>query len=177
LSIPEHHPSILEARRRGLIVDHARPPAPAAVCEEQPQRPPKARDLVPPAFDPSGPAWTVALYLPSPSNARGVDAGRAGRQRRAVSTALGPHLGVLARFAAHYHAGGALRVRIVRLGPRLLDDDNATAAAKWVRDAVAMMLGADDGPGGRIEWKADQERGPLWGVRVELRLIESLERP
>ena len=40
---------------------------------------------------------------------------------------------------------GPWRVTITRIGPRPMDDDNRTAAAKGTRDAIAAWLGVDDG--------------------------------
>lgn len=52
-------------------------------------------------------------------------------------------------------------VEIVRVGPRTLDDDNATASAKGVRDAVAAWLEVDDGAVDLVRWTVSQSRGPL----------------
>lgn len=52
-------------------------------------------------------------------------------------------------------------VEIVRVGPRTLDDDNATASAKGVRDAVAAWLEVDDGAVDLVRWSVSQLRGPL----------------
>ena len=57
-------------------------------------------------------------------------------------------------------------VRIVRVSPRRLDSDNATAAAKSIRDGVADALDVDDRDP-RVEWLVDQETGPA-SVRVEI---------
>ena len=57
-------------------------------------------------------------------------------------------------------------VRITRVSPRRLDGDNATAAAKSVRDGVADALGVDDRDP-RVEWLVDQEAGPA-SVWVEI---------
>lgn len=57
-------------------------------------------------------------------------------------------------------------VRIVRVAPRVLDDDNAASAAKSVRDGVAAALAVDDRDP-RVVWLVDQERGQAC-VRVEL---------
>lgn len=50
-------------------------------------------------------------------------------------------------------------VEIVRVGPRTLDDDNATASAKGVRDAVAAWLEVDDGAVDLVRWTVRQSRG------------------
>lgn len=59
-----------------------------------------------------------------------------------------------------------LVVRLVRVAPRQLDDDNAASAAKSVRDGVADALGVHDRDP-RVVWLVDQDRGPAC-VRVEL---------
>lgn len=62
-----------------------------------------------------------------------------------------------------------LVVTITRVGPRRLDDDNATGSAKPVRDAVAAVLGVDDGDP-RVTWKVEQAKGPYaTRVRIEPR--------
>jgi len=52
---------------------------------------------------------------------------------------------------------GPWRVTITRVGPRAMDDDNRTASAKGVRDAIAAWLGIDDG-----------DDRAVWTVRGEL---------
>lgn len=60
-----------------------------------------------------------------------------------------------------------LAVTITRVAPgKGLDDDNATSSAKAVRDAIAGVLGIDDGDE-RVDWLVRQERGP-WGVRIRI---------
>ncbi len=60
-----------------------------------------------------------------------------------------------------------LSVTITRVAPsRGLDDDNAVSSAKAVRDAVAGVLGIDDGDE-RVDWLVTQERGP-WATRIRI---------
>lgn len=60
-----------------------------------------------------------------------------------------------------------LVVTITRLGPRRLDDDNATGSAKAVRDAVAKTLGIDDRDP-RVRWQVTQATGPYaTHIRIE----------
>lgn len=64
------------------------------------------------------------------------------------------------------------RVTITRRGPnkRLLDDDGLAASAKTVRDAIAALLGVDDGDTNRIRFDYAQEydrAGYSVRVRVE----------
>lgn len=58
-------------------------------------------------------------------------------------------------------------VTITRVGPRVLDDDNAVASCKGVRDAVAAWLGVDDGDA-RVTWRIVREQGP-YSVRIGVR--------
>lgn len=61
---------------------------------------------------------------------------------------------------------GPWRVTITRVGPRAMDDDNRTASAKGVRDAIAAWLGVDDGDGS-VRWEVRGERGG-YCVRVQI---------
>jgi hypothetical protein len=60
---------------------------------------------------------------------------------------------------------GPWLVRLVRLAPRRLDDDNATASMKAVRDEVAAALGVDDRDS-RVRFVVEQERARVYGVRI-----------
>lgn len=62
---------------------------------------------------------------------------------------------------------GPWRVVIVRVGPRVLDDDNRTASAKGVRDAVATWLGVDDGSGA-VRWEVRGEVARGYAVRISV---------
>lgn len=60
-------------------------------------------------------------------------------------------------------------VRLVRIAPRQLDDDNLRPALKATRDGVADWLGIDDRDP-RVRWEYGQERGAPkhYAVRVEV---------
>ena len=60
----------------------------------------------------------------------------------------------------------AVTIRLVRIAPRALDDDNLASAMKSVRDGVADALGMDDRDS-RVLWLCDQESGRP-SVRVEV---------
>ena len=81
-----------------------------------------------------------------------------------------------ATWAAILRAGGRaaipappLVVTLTRCGRRLLDDDNLAAAFKHVRDALAEVVGVDDGSP-LYTWKYAQRvgRGAAYGVAVEI---------
>ena len=58
------------------------------------------------------------------------------------------------------------RVTLVRLAPRRLDDDNATAAMKGARDETAVWLRVDDGDEARVRFVVEQERATGYAVRI-----------
>lgn len=64
-------------------------------------------------------------------------------------------------------------VRLIRISPGTLDDDNLAGALKSVRDEVAKICGVDDKPSGPITWVYAQERckPKQFGVRVEFLAI------
>lgn len=65
-----------------------------------------------------------------------------------------------------------VRVLMVRIAPRKLDDDNLAGALKGVRDAVAQWLGLDDADP-LVTWKCGQEKGKAGqhAVRLEMETI------
>jgi hypothetical protein len=72
-----------------------------------------------------------------------------------------------------YLLTGALRslilpakVSLVRVSPRLLDDDNLRGALKSVRDGIADRLGIDDRDP-RVSWEYGQEKGKPSGVKLQ----------
>ncbi|WP_230682079.1 hypothetical protein, partial [Streptococcus pneumoniae] len=69
-------------------------------------------------------------------------------------------------------------VRITRVGPRRLDDDNLARAAKALRDGVADWLGCDDGDP-RVSWHYAQAIAREYRVvvTVERRVWELTEQP
>lgn len=60
-------------------------------------------------------------------------------------------------------------VRMARVAPRKLDDDNLRGALKAIRDGIADAFGVKDNDP-RIEWRYSQERGPpkFYAVRVSI---------
>jgi hypothetical protein len=59
-----------------------------------------------------------------------------------------------------------LAITITRVGPRKLDDDNLAGSAKHVRDAIARVIGLDDGSD-QLHWTYEQARG-RYGVKVSI---------
>ena len=103
------------------------------------------------------------LRLVSEANARGSwhgGASRAAKQRRIVALVL----------RAQQPVAIPCNVRIVRVAPSRLDDDNLARAAKAVRDELASWLGVDDRDE-RVSWSVAQTRGGVreYAVRIIVR--------
>ena len=103
------------------------------------------------------------LRLVSEANARGSwhgGASRAAKQRRIVALVL----------RAQQPVAIPCNVRIVRVAPSRLDDDNLARAAKAVRDQLAEWLGVDDRDE-RVSWTVAQAKGGVreYAVRVIVR--------
>lgn len=58
-------------------------------------------------------------------------------------------------------------VTLTRLGPRRMDEDNAIAGLKAVRDAVARWLGVDDGDP-VVSWKYAQAHSKDYRVKISI---------
>lgn len=147
----------------GVVVGNAKPPA-------ERQTKPLVQACVVPIRD----MLAVTLPIATASEINGRDWRARSRRTdaawRTVSTVFGPHLGVLAKFAAHYHAGGTLLVAFTRLGGRRLDASNLPTATKATEDAIAFLMGVDDGdPRWRASW--EQEVADVIGVRVQIRMM------
>jgi len=86
---------------------------------------------------------------------------------KVVSRCFGRQLDYLSHIARHYHAGRPIAVKLTRLATKRLDNSNLGPSLKATEDAVAFLLGADDGD---TRWQSSfhQEVGDVIGVRVEL---------
>jgi hypothetical protein len=60
-------------------------------------------------------------------------------------------------------------VTIFRIAPKDLDDDNRTGAGKHVRDALAKLLGVNDGDK-RVTWTVEHRRGKVREYACAVRL-------
>jgi hypothetical protein len=163
MGIPENHPAIIEAKRRGLIEE------PASAATERPVVELQNGPLVQSLFMPPG-TWLLPIRTASEANGRDwrKRSNRTQEARRIVSRELGKVLWIVASFAkpVHLHRE-TLRVKLTRLGGRKLDAANLGPALKAAEDAVAMVLGIDDGdPRWQVEF--GQEPGGRVGVRLEL---------
>ena len=59
-------------------------------------------------------------------------------------------------------------VWLVRLAPRMLDDDNAVSSMKAVRDAIAAHFGVDDRRRDLVRFEVAQAYAPEPAVFVEI---------
>lgn len=61
-------------------------------------------------------------------------------------------------------------VRLIRIAPRALDDDNLSGVFKAIRDGVADAYGIADNDKTKIRFEYEQERGAphQYGVRIEV---------
>lgn len=104
-------------------------------------------------------AFTIPIKAPSTSNLRehwAARAKRAAKQKR--DTRL---------LCPRWTHGPLLVVKLTRVSPRALDDDNLRGALKSVRDAVASWLKVDDASP-LVGWEYEQAQGEQ-AVRVELK--------
>mgnify|MGYP001559218095 CR=1 FL=1 len=85
---------------------------------------------------------------------------RVKEQRTVARMLVGPHV-------AGDIPGFPLVVRLTRLGPRSLDDDNLRSALKAVRDGVTDGLGLADDSDIRLAWEYDQTKSKEYNVVVE----------
>ncbi|QRK06038.1 hypothetical protein JQX13_38825 [Archangium violaceum] len=74
------------------------------------------------------------------------------------------------RRCPEWTAGPLVVVRLTRVSPRQLDDDNVRGALKSVRDAVATWLRVDDASP-LVRWEYLQAKGATPLVRVQVMLV------
>ncbi len=129
--------------------------------------PPKPAKSPPPV----GPAKVgVAVHLPgvvvrSEANIGGRLPDKL-RRKAAVKKAVSDALALVPVFGWRF----PVRVRLLRVGVRLLDShDNLRAAFKPVVDVVAKWLAVDDGDGAKVAWRYAQRKarkGETPGIRI-----------
>lgn len=66
-----------------------------------------------------------------------------------------------------------VHIKMIRISPRFLDDDNLVSAFKHIRDAIASQLRPNKAPGQAdndkdITWQYAQEKGKSQMVRIEI---------
>lgn len=165
---------IEDARREGRVIGERAAAGPPAATPAKVRR--RGPALVEPSFaaTAAGPVWVVPLETANESNGRDWKSRsrRSGAAWRAVRAAV--ELRHLAPFERLLRSGSPVRVRLVRLGGRHLDRlVNLPGALKGCEDALAYLLGVDDGSPLWVP-ECDQEPGGPVGVRIE---ITAEERP
>ena len=93
---------------------------------------------------------TIPIRLVSVANVREHWGKRAGRTKA--------HRNAGRLFCRHLGFPLPVTVRITRIAPRPLDDDNLRSACKALRDGIADALGVDD-RSPLVTWEYEQERG------------------
>ena len=148
----------IEAVRKGLIIEDRQPPA------AEPDR------MVPGAYADriACKVWTLPIVTASEANGRDwrKRSNRTKQAREIVSKAFGPVM--LDDLKRWYHCERMpLDLLFTRLATRKLDAANLPVALKATEDAVALMLGCDDGD---PRWRAmfEQEVGNVCGVRISI---------
>lgn len=117
------------------------------------------------------PRWTVTipgLHTKTPGNSREhwrAEARRTKQQRDLTRLTCGQQLGPAVRDAIR--SAPALRVRLVRVGPRRLDTPNVFGACKAALDGFCDWTGIDDRSAFYVWEMPAQETGP-YAVRIEL---------
>lgn len=113
--------------------------------------------------------WVIPLLVKCGDNQRDHRRriGRAGHERNVTCRTLARQLRVVAGFQEWLDTGGSVVVTLTRLSPRTMDSDGVAAACKYVRDAVALLCGVDDGDS-RWCWMYGQELAAGHGVRVTM---------
>jgi hypothetical protein len=88
--------------------------------------------------------------------------------REAVFLTLGKNHHALSCYADDgIHKGRPIRITMTRLSPKELDEDNLDGSMKYVRDAIAFLLGTDD-KNRLITWTPKWEKSKLIGVRIQM---------
>lgn len=88
------------------------------------------------------------------------------RQKRARAQRAAVMLIVPTRVTFPYRPE-PVHVHITRLAARKLDTDNLASSQKAARDAIATLLGVDDGNERLVTWSYGQEQQRGYAVRIE----------
>lgn len=109
---------------------------------------------------------TLPLKTISESNAREH---WASKNRRVSAQRTCVELALRARIAGRVDAVMPCTIRLTRIAPRPLDDDNLRGALKACRDGAADALGIQDNDP-RVAWTYDQRKGAPRVYALELAL-------
>lgn len=84
---------------------------------------------------------------------------RAKEHREAAYYAFLSQLRGRVRARIHLKLNKPLRIRLTRIAPRALDDDNLRSALKHIRDGVTDALGLSNDRDSRLRWEYEQTKG------------------
>ncbi len=116
-------------------------------------------------------AWQIGVEVVPEMNLRSHQSriARGAAQKRAVMQAVAPDWRLWGPTGDHCRAGKPLLVRFVRLGGKRLDTINLMTCFKSCEDAMASLLGCNDGS---TFWRleCEQETVAGIGIRVELEM-------
>lgn len=158
-------------RETGQMTD-----SPAALChsDKPDEKPQKRRELMAPSLFVEPATWVVPIRLQSEMNKGVIQKGSMSRNKHvknAIYRALGPHWRIWGPVGDRIRAGHPCSIKAIRLGGTGLDVANLWAAMKFPEDAIANMLGCEDGwPVWKQSFSVDQEPGRLWGLRIEMQV-------
>lgn len=131
----------------------------------------RPRKLIADVFEPPA-TWTTGLFTCSEANRRDhwrVKNKRKKHQQAVIGVALNQYPRAVKPFVCLLHGGNRVTVKLTRLAPgALADDDNIRSAFKGIRDRIALVLHVDDGSP-LVTWEYRQERSNGYGVRIEMR--------
>ena len=111
--------------------------------------------------------FSIPGHLPSRANQR-LHWSKAQKRAR-IQRAAGLAYTLAALGAQRLRLRLPVAVKMIRVSPRLLDDDNLLGAFKSMRDGVADAFRVDDSPRGLITWKYGQRKGANAHVVIEMR--------
>lgn len=117
----------------------------------------------------------IPVRLQTESNTNGHWAPKAARAKIQKLTVRQ----VLGGFSPLMRASLPLVVTLVKVGPgtKKMDSDNLPSSAKHVRDAVAEIVGVDDGRDDVVEYRYAQRRGPSHCVEITIEKKAALQEP
>lgn len=135
--------------------------------------------LVDEKFDIVSNTWWIPIATYSIANSRDITKMiySKAKEKRAVYHVLGKHHHALSQFSDEgIHRPDALGgpafiiIILTRLSTRTMDeDDNLRTSLKYIKDAIADMLGVDD-KSKLIIWEYHQEISKKFGVKIQMRL-------
>ena len=134
---------------------------------------PAKKEMISASFTLPG-TWMIPVWLESEANRQSNIKGMIQRKaavKKAIFKALGPYWKVWGPIGDAIRSDESATIIVTRIGGSGLDHGNLWRSIKSVEDSIAIMLGVDDGmKTWRRVFDVDQEPGPLWGCKIQMRL-------